>query len=173
MKALFIFLLFSGLFFPDAIGQELLTAECSDTENREKAGTIRRTCTYGDLQSVRIGTLSSTGHFRYSYELYRRINGTYNRISVTDLLNDNQDKLLALINRQVILEYTEIQEDPIQSRCAKNQQAPEVDYSQLGFSFDEFGYHFHARLDLNENCETYETVSVHLSPNKMKRYFRN
>ena len=173
MKILSIILLLSGLSLPDAIGQELLKAECTDTENREKSGTIRRTCTFGDLQSVRIGSVSSSGHFRYTYELYRRVNGTFSQISTTDLLNENQGKLLELINRQVNLEYVEIQEDPVQAKCVKSQQVPDFNFAQLGFSFDEFGYHFHARLDLNENCETYETVSVHFSPNKMKRYFRN
>lgn len=154
--------------------QELLDVKCTDEEKTvsDKRLSIR-TCQYGDLKSIRIGSPNDQGHFRYSYELFQQKNDQHVAIAVTELLR-NQDRLLEIINRKLGLDYTELLEDPISGPCLAGQNdSPVFQWNDLGFTFDEFGFHFHANFPVKENCVGLEHSTVSFTPSKIKRYLKN
>ena len=154
--------------------QSLLDVTCSDEEKTvsDKRLSIR-TCHYGDLKSVRTGSPNAKGHFRYSYELFQKKNDQHVAIRVTDLLR-NEDRLLEMINRKISLDYTELLEDPVSGPCLSMQtETPLFGWNELGFTFDEFGYHFHANFQVKDNCTDLEHTTVSFTPAKMKKFLNN
>ena len=135
--------------------------------------TSREVCTFGELKSVRTATSNEKGHFHYTYELFRRhADGSYLAIRVTDLLQSNQDRLLENINRKIGLDYIELLEDPLTAKCILKPEAPQFTFDGLGFFFDEFGYHFRAHFDVQQDCEPVDASTVSFTPEKMKRYLK-
>lgn len=154
--------------------QELLDVKCTDEEKTVSDNRLSiRTCNYGDLKSVRTGSPNARGHYRYSFELFQKKNDQYVAIPVTQLLR-NEDRLLEMINRKIGLDYTELLEDPVSGPCLVSQsETPTFQWNNLGFTFDEFGYHFHANFSVKENCLDLEHTTVSFTPAKMKRYLKN
>lgn len=167
-------LLFAAFPITSLQAQELLDVKCTDEEktvsdNRQSI----RICHYGDLKSVRTGSPNAKGHYRYSYELFQKKDDQHVAIPVTQLLR-NEDRLLEMINRKIGLDYTELLEDPVSGPCLIMQtETPSFGWNELGFTFDEFGYHFHANFPVKENCADLEHTTVSFTPAKMKRYLKN
>ena len=125
---------------------------CSEVEEKNEDGGdpyIIKTCIFKTYKTVMTGSPDYKGRYIYESELYKNINGEFEKISNSQLFKQNQNKLLSIINQSIQEDYKIMSSDPETKDCFDGKQFEEFTIEQLRIEFDDNKIYFSVYFDLS------------------------
>ena len=134
---------------------------------------IIKTCFFKRYKSVSTGTPDYKGRYSWEYEMFRMMNGRYMEVKNTEVFNDKQAQLMALINKKIHAEYKKYTADPETKECLDG-----VDITQqyaiddLGIDFDNNQFNFSVSLGLDGACYVVDITTVSFNFGEIQVYLK-
>ncbi len=127
---------------------------------------------FKDFKSVITGVPDEKNRYTWTFELFQKVGIEYQKVSNSTLFNDKKGELLAIINQQILKEYTNAYK--ADAKCFKNPTPPVFDYKNLGIEFKDGKINFYASFDFaTENCfYLYGYTSVEFTNEEIEKYLK-
>jgi hypothetical protein len=127
---------------------------------------------FKDFKSVITGVPDEKNRYSWSFELFQKIEGEYQKSSNVNLFNDKKQELLTVINQKIQKDYqSAYKADP---KCFKLSTPPMFDFKNLGIEFKDGKITFYASFDFaNETCfYLYGYTSVEFTNEEIQQYLK-
>lgn len=146
---------------------------CSEKDFKNQDGPdpiIVKTCLYKSFKIVNTGSPDYTGKYSWEYNLYKKQNGKYIKASNSELFNQNQNKLLSIINQKILKDYLKFSSDPETKWCFEDMKPPKFTIDQLRIEFMKKKVYFWAEFGLYGACRNVDGTLIVFTLDEIHQY---